>query len=113
VQLLISTDAGATWQPIAGAEALPYAQGTFSWDTTTAASGSRALVRVQAVDDAAVQDTSALPFTIHNTALTYYVLAGIQVVIVALHPVVGLTALVIEGIAARGAEDIVLEHGVR
>jgi parallel beta-helix repeat protein len=52
VRLEYSADDGATWLPIAGAEALPYEAGTFVWDTAYAVRTDLGRYRVRAATNA-------------------------------------------------------------
>lgn len=58
VNLEYSADAGSVWTEIAGAEALPYDDGPFTWSTTQLTGGDRYRVRVSWVTDPATNDAS-------------------------------------------------------
>ncbi|HET6456128.1 MAG TPA: hypothetical protein VFI02_17110 [Armatimonadota bacterium] len=62
VRLEYSTDGGATWNPIVGAENIPYNAGTFDWDTTGVAESEHCRVRVNSNADASVTDASDYDF---------------------------------------------------
>ena len=73
LNLEYSSDGGMTWNPIAGASALAYSVGAFSWNTLPMPSGARYRVRVICNQDPATADISDANFMIHNTGLNFYV----------------------------------------
>lgn len=67
-----STDSGTTWQPVAGADSLPYASSAFAWDVTGLPPGP-CRVRVTAVGSPSLTDVSDASAVLHTGPVAYYV----------------------------------------
>jgi len=64
VRLDCSANDGVDWNPIPGAENLPYDLRTFDWDTTGYAPGSQYIVKVTSLADPSAVDAGDQPFAI-------------------------------------------------
>lgn len=64
VKLDYSTDAGTTWTQIPGAQSLPYAQGSFAWNTAGMSASTQYQIRAACVGHENTYDASDAVFTL-------------------------------------------------